>query len=92
MRQPNSNTGLLNLHTDSNNCFSSAGCLSFNDAVLTTAIGTAAVRADRVSRGAKLVNTHQNVTVHSKGARSPSPDDMRRFGINPRCSNVEGGS
>ena len=55
---------MYTLHHDTVGAFKKAGMAVHQDAVLCTAIGTAAMRATRtMSAGAKLINMHQNVVV-----------------------------
>jgi len=75
------------LHHDTVNAFKEAGCAMHQDAVLQTAIGTGAMRATKtMSAGAKLIGTHQNVVIMSKGTGF-TPADARAAGIRP---NAEG--
>jgi DNA modification methylase len=61
--------------------FKDAGCSPYNDAVLLTALGTAPARAGRMmSAASKLVPTHQNVLVVTKG-KSFTPADARAIGV-----------
>ena len=75
-------TGRLHsLTTDTISALQAAGCSLYNEGVLLTAIGTAAMRAEQtMSAASKLVNTHQSVVCFTKGA-SFTPDDARRIGI-----------
>lgn len=71
------------LHHDTVGAFKEAGCAMHQDAVLTTAIGTGAMRATKtMSAGAKLINTHQNVVVCVKGDGF-TPADARAAGVRP---------
>ena len=81
----NKDGAMHNLHADTCAAFEDAGMVLVNDAVLLTPIGTAAMRADRIaSAGSKLVTTHQNVVMFSKG-QMLTPRDARAAGI--RASN-----
>lgn len=81
----NKDGAMHNLHADTCTAFEDAGMVLVNDAVLLTPIGTAAMRANRTtSAGSKLVTTHQNVVVFSKG-QMLTPQDARNSGI--RASN-----
>jgi len=79
--------GALELfHSDTISAFKEAGCSLYNDAVLTTSTGTAALRATRtMGSGAKLVPTHQNVVVFVKG-EGFTPADARASGIRPNAA------
>ena len=67
--------------TDTTNALQDAGCMLYNDAVLLTATGTAAMRAEHtMSAASKLVNTHQSVLTFTKGS-SYTPADARRTGV-----------
>ena len=75
--------GVYTLHHDTVGAFKEAGCAVHQDAILTTAIGTGAMRATKtMSAGAKLVNTHQNVVICVKGDGF-TPADARAAGVRP---------
>ena len=72
---------LHTMQSDTIEAFKAAGCSVYNDAVLLTALGTAPARANRtMSAASKLVGTHQNVLVVTKG-KSFKKDDAIRAGI-----------
>ena len=80
---------LLPLHKDTIDAFEKAGMVQVNDAVLQKPYGTAAMRAERtMSSAAKLVPTHQNVCVFSKGVML-TPQLARRFGMRPNNAEAE---
>ena len=81
----NKEGAMHNLHADTCTAFKDANMVQVNDAVLLTPIGTAAMRADRTAgAGSKLVATHQNVVMFSKGEML-TPMRARDAGI--RASN-----
>ena len=72
---------MLRLHADTCNAFEEAGMVCVNDAVFQTPLGTAPMRADRIASAAsKLVPTHQNVCMYSKG-QMLTPAAARAAGI-----------
>ena len=80
---------MLPLHSDTIAAFDKAQMVLVNDAILLKPFGTAALRADRtMSAAAKLVPTHQNVCVFSKGVML-TPQLARRFGIRPNNAEAE---
>jgi DNA modification methylase len=67
---------MRNLVADTVDAFQDAGAAFYNDVILVTAIGTAAMRANtNFVRGArKVVKTHQNVLVFVKGDAKKADD------------------
>ena len=80
---------MYTLHHDTVGAFKQAGCAMHQDAVLTTAIGTGAMRATKtMSAGAKLVNMHQNVVICVKGDGF-TPADARAAGVRPNEESLQ---
>ncbi len=71
--------GYQNFVSDTINNFINAGMVYYNELILSTALGTAPVRAGVYMKNRKVVKVHQNVLVFFKGDTGTIKDNYENI-------------